>query len=287
MLTLSEVAKMEKNKLFSDGAWIILIEVVINGETIRLARNTEDIVFAGNLYTAFPFRLGTISESSKGELPRVMLEVSNVGRVIEAYLQETGGAIGSMVAVKVVHSKHLGLLNAELEDLFEILDTASDAQWVTFTLGTPTNLSKRFPRDRYLNNTCRFAFGGSLCKYNNQVYKYTNNTILFVNNGEGEPGSILDSKGLLKNIFGRGAANQKIVISGAGEPGNNGMKTVALVDPQTGVVWIDKSTPLTNESPGREITIIVVCDHTLTNCESNGNQDRFGGSPGIAENYDV
>src|SRR5690554_914294 len=89
MRDLSAIAKLEKNKISSTGAWLILLEIQFQGTTIRVVNNNEDIEWpegSGTTWVAFPFELGDIGENSKGELPSLQVKVSNVTRVIQQYL---------------------------------------------------------------------------------------------------------------------------------------------------------------------------------------------------------
>jgi len=170
MRDLSAAAKLEKNKLASDGAWIILLEINLESvDTIRICRNTENIVWNGHTWTAFSFELDDRTESAMGEIPSITIRVSNVLRTIEYYLQQGNGGVGAEVIVRVVHSKHLDLTEPELEEHFEVLHTKSDAMWVHFILGAPNPMLGRFPRPRYIPNFCRFAaarqFKGEGCGY--------------------------------------------------------------------------------------------------------------------------
>lgn len=165
MLNISAAAKIEKNKLAADGAWLVLLEITIPilNETLRLVRNTDDVTWRGYTWTAFPFEPDEISEDSKGELQTLAVKVSNVTRTIQYYLEQGDGGIGATVKLFVVHSKHLDLTQAEYEETFEITSTSADAQWVTFSLGLGYPLMARRPERRILKNFCHFEYGGAEC----------------------------------------------------------------------------------------------------------------------------
>jgi len=185
-MTLSAVAYLEKNKMASSKAWLILLAITFpSSYVLRVVANNEDVtwpVTAGNLYTAFPFELDDIGDSSKGEVPSVGLKVSNVSRVLEPYLENEDGLIDSTVKIYVVNSTHVttpskgtGINNdsPEIELDFEITDSTADEQWVTFTLGAMNPFNRRFPRSKVWKNVCRYTgttgsvngFKGSRCQY--------------------------------------------------------------------------------------------------------------------------
>lgn len=157
MIPLSTVAILEKNKLSSDGAWLVLLEVQLTtGVTLRSVRNNEDIIWNSQTWVAFPFQLDEIGESSKGELPQAAVRISNVTRSVQQYIEAGNGGVGSTVIVRVVHSKHLNLTNPEIELSFAVTGTTSDANWVTFTLGMEYPSMLRYPQKRVLKDWCHY-----------------------------------------------------------------------------------------------------------------------------------
>lgn len=157
MIPLSTAAILEKNKLSSDGAWLVLLEVQLpNNVTLRAVRNNEDITWDGHTWVAFPFQLDEIGESSKGELPQVAVRISNVTRSVQQYIEAGSGGVGSTVIVRVVHSKHLDLTDPEIELSFAVTGTTSDANWVTFTLGMEYPAMLRYPQKRVFQDWCHY-----------------------------------------------------------------------------------------------------------------------------------
>jgi lambda family phage minor tail protein L len=165
-LDLSPAAYLEKNKMASDGAWLILLQIDVKqlDDTIRLVRNTEDVVWNGFTWQAFPFELDEISENSKGEIPKVQIKVSNVRRQMEYYLEQADGGVGSTVTIRVVHSKHLDLTSPEVELVFEVTGTKANATWATFTLGATSPYNRQIGQ-RVLKSFCRHNFKDARCKY--------------------------------------------------------------------------------------------------------------------------
>ncbi len=166
MRTLSSSLLIEKNKLSSVNPWLILLEVTFPDATkLFLVKNTDDITFQNQLYTAFPFELDVISGDNKGEVPTVTLKVSNVTRAIQAYLEELEGMVGSEVTIKFVNYGYLSENFSDLEMTFDILSSKSDAFWVTFILGAPNPLRRRFPVLRYIAGHCAWEFKSRECNY--------------------------------------------------------------------------------------------------------------------------
>jgi len=109
MLNLSVAGMLEKSQLASDGVWLLLVEVAIpdSEEPLRLVRNNEDIVWNGDTWTAFNFKLGEITEDNKGKPQAIPLQVSNITQIVQGYVEENNGLTGTTVTLRVVHSQHL------------------------------------------------------------------------------------------------------------------------------------------------------------------------------------
>jgi len=177
-MTLSAVAYIEKNKLYSNKSWLVLAKLVSpSATTIRVVSNTEQVtwpVTGGDVYTAFPFLIEEITDS-RDEVPSVELKVSNVTRALEGYLETENGLVDSAVTLYVVNSTHVttpsqgaGVNNndPELELEFVVMDSHADSQWVYFQLGASNPWNKRFPRNKVHKNFCRYRyFKGSRCQY--------------------------------------------------------------------------------------------------------------------------
>ena len=164
MLSISAISKAEKNKLSTDSAFLILLEIRLQ-DTVYICYNNEDVVWKGQLYQAFPFQIGETSEESDGSDPNVSLKVSNVAQGLQWHVEDSGGGVGTQVILRVVNSLNLNG-DADLEEYYTILSCKVDEQWVDFTLGTDYSARSRRPLDRYMKNNCRFVFKGIRCGYN-------------------------------------------------------------------------------------------------------------------------
>lgn len=169
MLTLSAVAKREKNKLSTDSAFLILLDIDIKTEVVRICYNTDDIVWNGNLYTAFPFDLGEVSEDDSGTDPSVELKVSNVERSMQYIIEDAKGANGYNVILRVVNSLNLDSDLCEIEEHWVVQKTSVTEGYVTFTLGTEYSSRTRRPLNRYMKNNCPFKYKGIRCGYNGDM----------------------------------------------------------------------------------------------------------------------
>jgi len=68
-LTLAAAIALAKNRLSDDGAWLVLLDIVLDESTVLyLVRNTEDITWGGQTYTAFPFDVDDAKQSGDGSI---------------------------------------------------------------------------------------------------------------------------------------------------------------------------------------------------------------------------
>ena len=159
-LPLSSIAVAEKNLLATDSIWYLAIKITIPGvgTPVRVVRNNENITWDGETWVAFPFELEEIGEESKGEVPEVVLRVSNVSRQMEAYLQDfdaytkANGYSPIEFEIYVLNSKNLASSTPECVHYFELIQPKTDAMWATFRLGAANPFQKRFPKHRMMKN---------------------------------------------------------------------------------------------------------------------------------------
>lgn len=156
---------LEKNKLTTTNPWIVLLDINIDNNMIYICNNNENITFQGRTYTAVPFVLEPVKSDLKGELPTVTLRISNVSAYLMTYMEQYSGGVGASVLLRVVNTAYLSENYAELEMNFDVIKSEASSEWVSFTLGAPSPLNKRFPLYRYLANHCRWQYKSVECGY--------------------------------------------------------------------------------------------------------------------------
>lgn len=259
MKTLPAALILEKNKIASPNPWLVTLDITLTDNTkFYLVNNTEDITFNSQVYTAVPFQIEPARQSGTGEIPTVTLRVSNVTRLMQGYLEATSGGVDSTVLVRVVNAALLAENYAELELSFAILTTETDAYWVTFTLGMPNPLRKRFPLYRYIAEHCNWQFNTGAnnareCNYagwkSNNAYNSTTPHYVIETATDGS-----------KHRYKCTTSGK----SGSTEPAS--WPTSGTVNDGT-VVWTENGTQL--------------CKRTLDDCRGLQNTERFGGFPGM------
>lgn len=167
-IPISTAALREKNKVSSDGAFLLLLEVRYSAseDPVRLVWNNEDVVWDGQTWRGCPFELGELSETKESELPSVDLTVLDIERNLIPHLEEYAAGIGATVWIRIVNSNLLDEA-AMREETFEIMDVSVTGGYrVTFKLGAENLSEHRSPRGRFLKSHCRYkVFKGSHCGY--------------------------------------------------------------------------------------------------------------------------
>jgi lambda family phage minor tail protein L len=166
MLTIPAALLPIKNALAQTGAWVILLEItLVDATVLRLTSNNADVTWSSQTWQTFPFELQDLLSTSQGEFPTLTIRVSNAGRIMQSYLEQGQGGIGSTVTVRVVHSQHLTETTPAIEETFDVVASSADAEWCSITLGAPNPIMARFPRHRYVRDHCRWIYKSTECGY--------------------------------------------------------------------------------------------------------------------------
>ena len=99
-------------------------------------------------------------------IPVLNIQVSNVARIMQSYLEEYDGLTDCLVTIRLVHAAHLDNLIPEMEETFSIQDTDYDDEWVKFALGADFWFFYRALAGRYLKDWCDHKYGGIKCGVN-------------------------------------------------------------------------------------------------------------------------
>jgi len=166
-LSLSSAIALAKNKLSDDGAWLVLLEIQFNdlaATILRLVRNTEDIVWDGETWIAYPFDLEEAKQSADGSVQSVALRVSNVLRSVQRYIESMDGMGAAVVIIRVVYSNELDEA-AVIEETFSVGKITCAAEWVSIELQPENFWARRCPRFTYTRQNCRWTFKSTECGY--------------------------------------------------------------------------------------------------------------------------
>lgn len=174
MKVFSELATIAKNSLSVSYPFLIFFTVEHKDldETIRLVQNNENVLYNGNLFTAFPVELDVLSQDDGKTLPSVSLKVSNIQQIIQHEIQKYNGLTDAKVTIEVVYmegmikkKKEVLKIDVEPEEVFvfQVTQTSYDENWITFSLGTSPAMAWRFPQEKYYADYCPYVFGDIRC----------------------------------------------------------------------------------------------------------------------------
>lgn len=176
MLELSPVVKVEKNKLNTDGVFLVGLHITIPGitEAIRIINNNEDIEWptgSGNIWQAFPFDVDEMSDNSKAEVSQFNLKVSNVNNVIGDYVRQydvyvkQNGFEPIDIVLYVINSNDLASIIPAFSHELVLSAVKLNMVEATFTVSARDVYRVNIPTHKMYPNLCRFKFKSDLCGY--------------------------------------------------------------------------------------------------------------------------
>jgi len=156
-LSLPAELVLEKNKLYSSGAFIELLEIQMqSGQTMRIANNNENISWGGYSWSRFRFEGGDQSEGDDGESKSVTVRVSNLAGTVQSEVDGVSNyLIGDAAIYRLVHADYPDKAPAII-GYFDIMEVAADDEWMVFELGVENFYLNAFPRNSYRRNVCRY-----------------------------------------------------------------------------------------------------------------------------------
>jgi phage-related protein len=159
---------IDKNQIASDKAFLVLLEVMIKDsdgndiDTVRLAKNTEDVVFEGETFLASNFEMDMKLDT--GKEPQITISINDPTGQIITYVDIYDGLVKSKVRMLIVHE---GALDspAELDEVMLVKSTTTSGYAVSFELGAESSVGHRFPQYRQFKDRCFKTFKGPRCQY--------------------------------------------------------------------------------------------------------------------------
>jgi len=155
----------EKNAQTSRPVYIYTVHSFDGTKNLCLTNYDSDIVYNGITYSAFPINHDNIGENNTGEIPSVRVSISNVSRLIQAYL-ETYELRRKKVTIRMIWANQLADTDAYTDDIYYIDSYTADQNNVVFTLKSKFDLmGLELPGRKFSRNNCSWVFKGAECKY--------------------------------------------------------------------------------------------------------------------------
>jgi len=188
MKTLNPQLILEKNKLYADQPWIVLLAIEVDDDTTwRLALFPEDVSWNNQTWEAFPAIIEPVSESIDRPLADLRISVSNVTRVVSAYVENTN-LLGRTVNIYLIHKGNLDVTSDVLSFTYRINYIETTAQVAVFELGHEDLFMLQFPWQRFIRDKCRFVYKDDRCGFPEDNFGETSTVNLKVG-GDGEKGN--------------------------------------------------------------------------------------------------
>lgn len=159
---------LQQNTDFTKVSLNKVVHVLLEIQTptpIYLVDDNSDFIFKNKTYSRFPFSMNGISESSKGEIPRISISISNVTNLITDILEQ--GIDDAPVILRIVRE---GESEADLEFRFIAESVSYDADNITLSLTAPMSYTRSYPSMKY-STVCPFEFKGWRCRYSGSQTK--------------------------------------------------------------------------------------------------------------------
>ena len=169
-ISLSVASVLEKNRIESDIPFLALLDIEVvdpetgtHQETLRLALNSEIVVFNGSEYTPASFDISL--KRAMNEVSTLELSINDYSQAIQAQMQAFGGGVGFSVTLSIVDGSALDL-PAEMVEFFDVTASSASEYSATFTLGANSPISDAFPKRRQTKDFCGWRFkDGVNCNY--------------------------------------------------------------------------------------------------------------------------
>lgn len=131
----------------------------------RQLRFGEDDEGAPLLWYPAPVTNSGITETSKGDLPVMVVSIGSTGYKLAAEIDRRDGLIGARANVRLITLKGGAIPDAGLYFPGEVTSTSINAQGVSVEVSAPNFFRQQFPRDIYSRGTCSRLFGAPECGY--------------------------------------------------------------------------------------------------------------------------
>ena len=166
MQNLDAVSKVEKNAPLSKPVFVYTINDYDGlGNHLHFAEYDADIIYDGVTYTKFPIKHEFTSENTQNQIDGVVVSVSNVSRLIEAYLMNYN-LRGKRVDIIMIWMDHLDDADAHKTQSYFIDTYTATEEAVSFNLTSKFDLMDvALPGRTCLRNYCSSVFKSTECGY--------------------------------------------------------------------------------------------------------------------------
>jgi hypothetical protein len=142
MANFSNNFKINVNRLNAQESVIVLLEIdhPLIPETIRLVRDNCDVVSNGETYNAMAFDFKR-QDDVQGEVPKVTLQVQNIGRSLVKWIDQSGGGKDAEITALLIRRSSPNLIEERIKLQIERISITNTV--INFSLVVQNNLVRR------------------------------------------------------------------------------------------------------------------------------------------------
>lgn len=152
---------LEKNKLYNENPWLMLIELQVSStSSFYLTNSMTSITSNGDVFDPYPITLDKIPSSDEGDLTNVRITISNITRELMTYVEESDGLVGKTLLLQIFNAANLNDTYSEKLEVFSSGCTVGSIEIEAsyFMLETAT-----FPGAFFVRDYCMWEFGSAEC----------------------------------------------------------------------------------------------------------------------------
>lgn len=169
MRTVVDNFKRQKNKVGDKITPIFLYSIrydEVSNSYLRFTGIGHEVTFDGITYVPFAISHGSIVENISGRVENVDLQLGNVSREMQYYLDNYDGLKGKQVSIKLVWKESLDDTECFIENVYYVESSMAEKDVVELTLKSALDVMDiQLPRRSFNRYYCQLKFKGSECKY--------------------------------------------------------------------------------------------------------------------------
>lgn len=151
--------------------WFVEIVVPVSLQSVRFVNNIKPVDYLKDdgqepiTWSNSNFRVQNLVEDSEGDVSNFTIQVTNVSRELQAYLEYFGGLEGAQVRLLLDNQANLLSEQPIIEIEGEVLSSISTAETVALRVGQYNVMRRHFPSRRAQRDFCQHQYGDIFCGY--------------------------------------------------------------------------------------------------------------------------
>lgn len=154
----------QKNKLYNDDPWLLLLELQVSStSSFYLTNSMTSITSNGDVFDPYPIEFDTIPSADGGELSKVKVTISNITRELMTYVETSDGLTGKTLLIQIFNTANL---NDTYSEKLEVYSLGCTSGQITIEASYFMLEKATFPGAFFVRDFCMWEFGGAECDVN-------------------------------------------------------------------------------------------------------------------------